>query len=278
MAAWPIWFSEVPSGDLHVRLWDFLHGKSVCLITSPFDAQNISPFSLTTSHTCFSFPTVWAYLCINEADNHDKVSCLSFDVEGSMKLVVIVFLHFFLSLVGCCIDLNDCGVLALKSSWENSLKHWFPFLFYSFLTSSDKINFVWHITFFRVVHHHLPDQNRVLSLQLSNGPSRLITVHLVSLTPRKACFSILISLAAWYRVAICSNFMTLTMSICFQVSLCFFINYENMFLSVLFHGLIYRCLRKWPTSWQSNWHIARAIVPNRKCSWWGRSYNCTCKW
>ena len=115
-----------------------------------------------------------------------------------------------------------------------------------FLTSFDKINVTHNL--FHVVHPDLPDQNRVLSLQLSNGPSHLITLPLVSLTPRIACSSILISLAAWCRVAICSNFMTLTMSICFQVSLHFFINYENMFLSILFHGLIYRCLRKWPTS------------------------------
>ena len=115
-----------------------------------------------------------------------------------------------------------------------------------FLTFFDNISAPPNL--FCVVHHHLRGQNRVLSLQLSNGPSHLITLALVSLTPRIACSSILISLAAWCRVAICSNFMTLTMSICFQVSLHFFINYENMFLSILFHGLIYRCLRKWPTS------------------------------
>ena len=59
---------------------------------------------------------------------------------------------------------------------------------------------------FRVVSHHLLDQNRVLFLLLSNGPSPLITVFLVSVTPRIACSSLVITLAAWYKVAICSIF------------------------------------------------------------------------
>ena len=139
------------------------------------------------------------HLCINEADTCDKVSHLPFD-EGSMKMVVKVLLHFLLSLIGWYVDLNDYSVL----DWHLNLaeivcsdigSHSFKLL----LTSFDMIIVTPNL--FRVVRHHLLDQKRVLFLPLSNGSSHLITVFLVSGTPRIACSSLLITLAAWYKVA-----------------------------------------------------------------------------
>ena len=131
------------------------------------------------------------HLFINEADNHDRVSSLPFD-EGSMKLVVKVLLHCLHSLIGWCIDLNDCSVL----NWHLNLAEMVcsyigSHSFKLFLTSYDMIIVTPNLC--RVVLHHLPDQNRVLFLQFSNGPSHLITVYLVSITPRIACSSLLIT-------------------------------------------------------------------------------------
>ena len=115
----------------------------------------------TFCHSHGSLP----HLCINEADNHDKVSRLPFD-EGSMELVVKVLLHCLHSLIGWCVDLKDCVSVL---DWHLNLaeivcSYIGSHSFKLFLTSFDMILLTPNL--FRGVHHHLPDQNRVLFLQL----------------------------------------------------------------------------------------------------------------
>ena len=174
-------------GSPHMTLRDLLCEKIVSSITSPFVAQKshlpFSPrvtmsfpfqyvlflyfyfchFGLNTLSYLAIIRIAWAHIRIKVTDNQDKVSV----VEANSKLVVEGFLYFPRSLVGWCLDLDDCGVLArgLRLSRDNRVRYWLLLLqaLSSLLLRSMK-------RLLHEAHHHLPAQNGVPSLQLSKGP------------------------------------------------------------------------------------------------------------
>ena len=133
-------------GSPHMTLRDLLCEKIVSSITSPFVAQKshlpFSPrvtmsfpfqyvlflyfyfchFGLNTLSYLAIIRIAWAHIRIKVTDNQDKVSV----VEANSKLVVEGFLYFPRSLVGWCLDLDDCGILTrgLRLSRDNRVRYW----------------------------------------------------------------------------------------------------------------------------------------------------------